>query len=36
MSTLATLNAEFFWRIFQMTGSITAYLLYRKMYTAVS
>ncbi|HOB92366.1 MAG: YqzL family protein [Bacillota bacterium] len=24
------LTADFFWRIFEMTGSITAYLLYRE------
>lgn len=25
------LTAEFFWRIFEATGSITAYLIYRRL-----
>ncbi|MBO8169477.1 MAG: YqzL family protein [Thermoanaerobacteraceae bacterium] len=25
--------AEFFWRIFELTGSITAYMMYRKLIT---
>ncbi|MGI5839867.1 MAG: YqzL family protein [bacterium] len=24
-------RAEFFWRIFELTGSITAYLMYRQL-----
>jgi hypothetical protein len=26
-------NAELFWRIFERTGSVTAYLLYKQMIT---
>ncbi|WP_132016235.1 YqzL family protein [Hydrogenispora ethanolica] len=25
------LSAEFFWRVFETTGSITAYLIYREI-----
>ncbi|HHU50848.1 MAG TPA: YqzL family protein [Firmicutes bacterium] len=25
------LSAEFFWKIFEVTGSITAYLLYKEL-----
>ncbi|MDA8234415.1 MAG: YqzL family protein [Clostridia bacterium] len=27
------LPAEFFWRLFETTGSVTAYILYRKLVT---
>ncbi|HHY47122.1 MAG TPA: YqzL family protein [Firmicutes bacterium] len=27
------LTADFFWRIFEVTGSITAYLMYRRLRT---
>ncbi|NPV52037.1 MAG: YqzL family protein [Firmicutes bacterium] len=27
------LTADFFWRIFEATGSITAYLIYRRLRT---
>ncbi|MGE5583451.1 MAG: YqzL family protein [Bacillota bacterium] len=26
-----TLSADFFWRVFETTGSITAYLIYREI-----
>lgn len=25
------INANFFWRIFELTGSISAYLMYKKL-----
>lgn len=28
------ISAEFFWRVFERTGSVTAYLLYKQMITS--
>lgn len=28
------LSAEFFWKIFEITGSVTAYLVYRELIEA--
>ena len=28
------INAEFFWRLFERTGSVAAYLLYKEMITS--
>jgi hypothetical protein len=28
---MMTLSADFFWKVFETTGSITAYLIYREM-----
>ncbi|HOJ76788.1 MAG TPA: YqzL family protein [Bacillota bacterium] len=29
------LSAEFFWKVFETTGSITAYLIYRELLNTV-